>query len=120
MSQTILDTRRFAVEAANVIGNILPESGMPFPPWHNLRRDMISVIQARIDAAIADVFERMPVPPEDMASPEGLAAYAEATLEWRTQMGYPAQYDGPVGPTETPKRDVTTLFDPPADWVPKC
>ncbi len=43
---------------------------------------------ARMDAA----FERMPDRPSDMESPEGLAAYAEAVLQWRTDCGYPERY----------------------------
>ncbi len=46
----------------------------------------------------AALFATMPVPPDDMGNADGLAAYAEATLEWRARMGFPALYDGPIGP----------------------
>lgn len=50
--------------------------------------------------AIAPMFEQMPRQPDDMGSQEGLTAYVEAIAEWRAQMGYAEQYDGPVGPRE--------------------
>ncbi len=59
-----------------------------------------------IRAGLDELFSTMPVPPDDMGSPEGLAAFAEAVLQWRADCGFPAVYDGPVGPSE-----VETLYD---------
>ncbi len=53
-----------------------------------------------VNATLAGVFLTMPVPPDDMGSPEGLAAFAEAVLQWRADCGHPAVYDGPVGSSE--------------------
>lgn len=52
----------------------------------------------REDKAIAGIFATMPMPPDDMGGLDGLLAYAEATLQWRADCGFPAEYDGPVGP----------------------
>lgn len=54
-------------------------------------------VQDAISADRAALFASMPRQPDDMNSPEGLAAYAEAVLQWRADCGYPEQYDGPTG-----------------------
>lgn len=60
-------------------------------------RHLLDAIRGAVQDT-ADLFATMPAPPDDMASLDGLTAYAEAVLEWRAKAGFPSTYDGPVGP----------------------
>ena len=62
-------------------------------PLHPVAR----IVQEAIDATLRDLFLTMPVPPDDVASVDGLQAYHDAVENWREAAGYPSVYDGPVG-----------------------
>lgn len=64
-----------------------------------------------VAAVLAAAFLTMPEPPDDMGSPEGLAAYADAVLEWRALHGFPSTYDGPTAAPEV---------DPLKWWAVHC
>ena len=61
----------------------------------DITESLASIIESE---AVAPLFATMPTPPDDMGDIEGLEAYADAIAQWRADMGYPLQYDGPMGP----------------------
>ncbi len=71
-----------AIRAAFIIrhGEPSPARGLDDEGTH-----IAAQIQSAIDSAIAELFATMPLPPDDMDSPDGVAAFADAVLLWRHQ-----------------------------------